>query len=109
MRWYADAHHVATAIANDDAHLGAGMLAIYSPQQGWISNVLTPLACSVNARESVDRFRDVRLDQPKNRADFHDLARDRHVETQLDRQHGSGRCPFAGFGYSPTEIVRRKP
>ena len=39
MRWYADAHHVATAIANGDAHLGAGMLAIYSPQQGWISNV----------------------------------------------------------------------
>jgi hypothetical protein len=66
MRWYADAHHVATVIANGDAHLGAGMLAIYSPQQGWISNVLTPLASSVNARESVDRFRDVRLDQPKN-------------------------------------------
>ncbi len=40
MRWYADAHHVATAIANGDAHLGAGMLAIYSPQQGWIGNVL---------------------------------------------------------------------
>lgn len=39
MRWYADAHHVATAIANGDAHLGAGMLAIYSPQQGWIGNV----------------------------------------------------------------------
>jgi hypothetical protein len=54
MRWYADAHHVATVIANGDAHLCAGMLAIYSPQQGWISNVLTPLACSVNARESVD-------------------------------------------------------
>ncbi|MEV6242707.1 hypothetical protein [Lentzea sp. NPDC051838] len=40
MRWYADAHHVATAIAYGDAHLGAGMLAIYSPQQGWIGNVL---------------------------------------------------------------------
>ncbi len=40
MRWYADAHHVATVIANGDAHLGAGMLAIYSPQQGWIGNVL---------------------------------------------------------------------
>lgn len=40
MRWYADAHHVATAIANGDAYLGAGMLAIYSPQQGWIGNVL---------------------------------------------------------------------
>lgn len=39
MRWYADAHHVATTIANGDAHLGAGMLAIYSPQQGWIGNV----------------------------------------------------------------------
>ena len=39
MRWYADAHHVAVAIANGNAHLGAGMLAIYSPQQGWISNV----------------------------------------------------------------------
>ena len=40
MHWYADAHHVATVIANSNAHLGAGMLAIYSPQQGWIGNVL---------------------------------------------------------------------
>jgi hypothetical protein len=40
MRWYADAHHVATVIARGNAHLGAGMLAIYSPQQGWIGNVL---------------------------------------------------------------------
>ena len=40
MRWYADAHHVATAIAAGNAHLGAGMIAIYSPQQGWIGNVL---------------------------------------------------------------------
>ena len=40
MRWYADAHHVATVIAHGDVHLGAGMLAIYSPQQGWIGNVL---------------------------------------------------------------------
>ena len=39
MRWYSDAHHVAIAIANGNAHLGAGMLAIYSPQQGWIGNV----------------------------------------------------------------------
>lgn len=39
MRWYSDAYHVAMAIANGDAHLGAGMLAIYSPQQGWIGNV----------------------------------------------------------------------
>ncbi len=39
MTWYSDAHHVATVIANGDAHLGAGMLAIYSPQQGWIGNV----------------------------------------------------------------------
>lgn len=40
MRWYADAHHVATVIADGDPQLGAGMLAIYSPQQGWIGNVL---------------------------------------------------------------------
>lgn len=40
MRWYADAHHVAIVIANGDAHLGAGMLAVYSPQQAWIGNVL---------------------------------------------------------------------
>jgi hypothetical protein len=39
MSWYSDAHHVATTIANGDAHLGAGILAIYSPQQGWIGNV----------------------------------------------------------------------
>jgi hypothetical protein len=40
MCWYADAHHVAVGIADGNAHLGAGMLAIYSPQQGWIGNVL---------------------------------------------------------------------
>jgi hypothetical protein len=40
MRWYADAHRVAVAIAGGDAHIGAGMLAIYSPQQGWAGNVL---------------------------------------------------------------------
>ncbi|GHH62448.1 DUF7178 family protein [Lentzea cavernae] len=40
LRWYSDAHHVATVIARGDSHLGAGMLAIYSPQQGWIGNVL---------------------------------------------------------------------
>jgi hypothetical protein len=41
MRWYADARHVATVIAAGHTHLGAGMLAIYSPQQGWIGTVLT--------------------------------------------------------------------
>ncbi|MGI5506475.1 DUF7178 family protein [Lentzea sp. CA-135723] len=40
MRWYLDAHHVAIVIAQGNAHLGAGMLALYSPQQGWIGNVL---------------------------------------------------------------------
>jgi hypothetical protein len=40
LRWYADAHHVAVAIAHGDTHLGAGMLAVYSPQQGWMANVL---------------------------------------------------------------------
>jgi hypothetical protein len=40
MDWYADAHHVAVAIAHGDAHLGAGVLAVYSPQQGWMANVL---------------------------------------------------------------------
>jgi len=40
LRWYADAHHMAVAIAHGDAHLGAGMLAVYSPQQGWMANVL---------------------------------------------------------------------
>jgi hypothetical protein len=40
-RWYADAHAVATAIADGDAALGAGMLAVYSPQQAWTANVLT--------------------------------------------------------------------
>lgn len=39
-RWYVDAHLLAVAIADGDAQLGAGMLAIYSPQQGWIGNVL---------------------------------------------------------------------
>lgn len=40
MRWYADAHHVARAIAGGDAHLGAGMLAVYSPKQAWAANLL---------------------------------------------------------------------
>lgn len=40
MRWYVDAHNVALAISNGDAHLGAGILAIYSPQQDWITNIL---------------------------------------------------------------------
>ena len=40
LRWYADAHRVATAIAEGDAHLGAGMLAVYSPQQAWVANLL---------------------------------------------------------------------
>lgn len=39
--WYRDAHRLAAAIANGDARLGAGMLALYSPQQGWTVNVLT--------------------------------------------------------------------
>jgi len=40
LRWYADARHVATVIADSDAHLGAGMLAVYSLRQAWIGNVL---------------------------------------------------------------------
>jgi hypothetical protein len=40
LRWYADAHRVATVIAEGDAHLGAGMLAVYSPQQAWVANLL---------------------------------------------------------------------
>lgn len=40
LRWYADAHHVARAIAGGDAHLGAGVLAVYSPQQAWAANLL---------------------------------------------------------------------
>lgn len=40
LRWYGDAQHVATVIAHGDTRLGAGMLAVYSPQQAWIGNVL---------------------------------------------------------------------
>jgi hypothetical protein len=40
LHWYANAHYVATAIAGGDAHLGAGMLAVYSPQQAWVANLL---------------------------------------------------------------------
>lgn len=39
LRWYAEAHHVAAAIAGGDAHLGAGMIAVYSPQQAWSANL----------------------------------------------------------------------
>lgn len=38
--WYLHAHHLAVAIADGDAHLGAGMLAVYSPQQNWTANLL---------------------------------------------------------------------
>lgn len=40
MAWYADAREVATVIASGNAHLGAGMLAVYSPQQAWAGNLL---------------------------------------------------------------------
>lgn len=40
LHWYVHAHHVAKAIANGDARLGAGMLAVYSPQQAWNANLL---------------------------------------------------------------------
>lgn len=40
LRWYIDAQHVATVIARGNTRLGAGMLAVYSPQHAWIDNVL---------------------------------------------------------------------
>ncbi|MFC0433387.1 hypothetical protein [Kutzneria buriramensis] len=40
-RWYAEAHAVAVSIADGDATLGSGVLAVYSPQQAWSVNVLT--------------------------------------------------------------------
>jgi hypothetical protein len=40
MRWYADAHTVAKALAHGDADKGAGVLAAYSPQTGWPANML---------------------------------------------------------------------
>lgn len=38
-RWYQDAHILAKGIAHGDAHLGAGMVANYSPQMGWAGNM----------------------------------------------------------------------
>ena len=38
-RWYADAHHVAKAIAGGDAAKGAGLLSAYSPQTAWPVNM----------------------------------------------------------------------
>lgn len=45
-RWYEDAHLISTAIAHKhanhpkgQAHVGAGIVANYSPQQGWESNM----------------------------------------------------------------------
>jgi hypothetical protein len=52
MRWYAEARHVASVIADGDAHLGAGMLAVYSPQQAWIGNVLLA-ACVLRAGKAM--------------------------------------------------------
>lgn len=37
--WYADAHHVAKAIAGGDAAKGAGLLSAYSPQTAWPVNM----------------------------------------------------------------------
>jgi uncharacterized Zn finger protein (UPF0148 family) len=37
--WYADAHTVASKIADGDAHKGAGVLAAYSPQSAWPHNM----------------------------------------------------------------------
>lgn len=39
MRWYADAHTLAKAIAHGDATRGAGLLAAYSPQSPWPVNM----------------------------------------------------------------------
>jgi hypothetical protein len=39
MNWYHGAHLVAKAIANGDPHKGAGVLAAYSPQTNWPSNM----------------------------------------------------------------------
>jgi hypothetical protein len=38
-RWYADAHHVATAIAGGDTAKGAGLLSAYSPRTAWPVNM----------------------------------------------------------------------
>jgi hypothetical protein len=38
-RWYADAHHVAKAIAGGNAALGAGLLSAYSPRTAWPRNL----------------------------------------------------------------------
>lgn len=40
MRWYADAHTIAKAIAGGDADKGAGVLAAYSPQTNWPVNMM---------------------------------------------------------------------
>lgn len=39
MRWYADAHTLATAIGKGNTQLGASMLAAYSPQTSWPVNM----------------------------------------------------------------------
>lgn len=39
MRWYADAHTLATAIGHGDTAKGAGLLAAYSPQTAWPANM----------------------------------------------------------------------
>lgn len=39
MRWYADVHNLASAIAGGDTRLGGGLLAAYSPQANWPVNM----------------------------------------------------------------------
>lgn len=39
MRWYPDAHIVATALGHGNAHVGAGVIAAYSPQTSWPRNL----------------------------------------------------------------------
>lgn len=39
MRWYSDAHHLASLISPDDVGKGAGVLAAYSPKAAWPDNM----------------------------------------------------------------------
>jgi hypothetical protein len=87
MRWYSDAHVIAKALAGGNADKGAGVLAAYSPQTGWPSNMMNAArslemgralgpgegmittAMQANAQKAIDGApADVANSSPKTRA-----------------------------------------
>lgn len=50
MRWYSDAHNIATMIGGGNAEKGAGLLAAYSPQTSWPVNMFNAARAAKEGR-----------------------------------------------------------